>query len=142
MSLPSHADSPKGVVQRFYTAFADDDRAALNSLLDDDLRAYNPAARGGSDLAEHLAMIASWNSAYTTTFEIHEQIAEGEAVATRVTMHAIHDRGPHNGREPAGDILTIPAVSIERVRDGRIVERHVMSDGLGTPRRPASQTVR
>lgn len=132
VAAPGSAEAAKDVVRRFYAAFGSDDRAALLELLSPDLHAYHQGGSAAQDLAGHLATIAGWNAAFSgTRFEIEEQIAEGGLVASRMTMHAIHDRAPFQGREPDGTVVRVPAVTLERVRDGRIVERRVMSDSLG-----------
>lgn len=122
----------KQVVRRFYAAFEDNDDAALRGLLAPDLQVYHQGASAAQDLAGQLATIAGWNAAFSNThFDIEEQIAEGDMVASRVTMHAIHDRAPFQGKEPSGAVLRVPAVTLERVREAQIVERRVMSDYLG-----------
>jgi len=53
--------------------------------------------------------------------EIHDQIAEGDRVTTRKTIH-----GRHTGRladaEPTGKPIKIEVIDIVRLRDGRYVE--------------------
>jgi predicted ester cyclase len=122
----------KDVVRRFYAAFAANDTDTLRQLLAPELHVYHQGSSTAQDQAAHLATIAGWNAAFSDThFHIEEQIAEGDVVASRVTMNAVHDRGPFQGKEPSGVALSVPAVSVERVRDGQLVERRVLSDSLG-----------
>ena len=125
-------DDPKEVVRRFYAAFAAEDLAALRDLLGPGFRAHHQGASQGSDVDQHLATVSAWHRAFSgTRFDIEDQIAEGELVATVVTMSAVHDRGAFGGREPSGRHIHVPAVTVERVREGRLVERRVMSDSMG-----------
>ena len=66
-----------------------------------------------------------WNAAFETDFTIHDQIAERDKVVTRITMHAVHNLGDFQGRPPTGKQLEIPELTLERVLDGKIVERWV-----------------
>ena len=52
---------------------------------------------------------------------VEQQIAEGEWVATRVTAEGTH-LGGWLGMKPTGKRVTITAVDLDRVVDGRIVE--------------------
>ena len=53
--------------------------------------------------------------------KVEQQIAEGEWVATRVTAEGTH-LGGWLGMKPTGKRVTITAVDLDRVVDGRIVE--------------------
>ncbi len=136
----------KAVVRRFFKAFEADDQAALTELLAPDLVAYSHGAPGPQGREVHLQGIRMWNAAFgDTRFAIHEQIAEGDKVATRVSMRSVHSRGDFQGLPPTGKEVTIDSVTIERIRDGKIVERRVSADwlamlqqlGLLPPPRPA-----
>jgi steroid delta-isomerase-like uncharacterized protein len=61
---------------------------------------------------------------------IEQQIAEGEWVATRVTMRGTH-LGEWIGIRPTGRVLEVTAVNIDRVVDGRIVEHGGAANLLG-----------
>lgn len=53
--------------------------------------------------------------------EIHDQIAEGDKVTTRKTLHGTH-RGELFGIAPTGKEVAIDVIDIVRVRDGRYAE--------------------
>jgi len=55
------------------------------------------------------------------TVEIHDQIAEGDRVTTRKTIHGTH-KGPLFGIAPTGKRVAIDVIDIVRVKDGRYVE--------------------
>src|SRR4029453_9715894 len=57
---------------------------------------------------------------------IEEQIAEGEKVVTRYIDSGTHDQGEFEGFAPSGARLTMEAITINRVVEGKIVqERNV-----------------
>ena len=125
----------KDIVRRFYEAFGSNDVAALNEVLAPDLVAFSPHAQGPQNRQVHMEGISWWNAAFSgTNFTIEEQIAEGDTVATRVTMRAKHDRGEFLGLPPSGKQVENGGISIERIKDGRIIERRVSSDWLGMMR--------
>jgi predicted ester cyclase len=53
--------------------------------------------------------------------EIHDQIAEGDKVTTRKTIHGTH-RGPIMGIAATGRAVAVEVIDIVRVQDGRYVE--------------------
>ncbi len=121
----------KAVVRRFFEAFAADDQAALTEVLAPDLVAYSHGAPDPQGREAHLQGIRMWNAAFDSRFTIDEQIAEGDKVATRVTSRFVHSRGDFQGLPPTGKEVTSDAVTIERIRDGKIVERRVSADWSG-----------
>lgn len=61
---------------------------------------------------------------------VEQQIAEGEWVATRVTMRGTH-QGEWLGIRPTGRRIEVTAVNLDRVVDGRIVEHGGAANLLG-----------
>lgn len=119
----------KAVVRRFYDAFEADDQDALNEVLAPDLVAYSHGAPGPQSREVHVQGIRMWNTAFgDTRFTIEEQIAEGDKVATRVTMRSVHNRGDFQGLSPTGKEIVTGGVTIEHIKDGKIVERRVSAD--------------
>ena len=53
--------------------------------------------------------------------QIHEQIAEGDKVTTRKTLHGTH-RGELMGIAPTGEPVTIEVIDIVRLKEGRYAE--------------------
>ena len=62
------------------------------------------------------------------TFE--DQIAEGDKVVTRFTLHGTHT-GAFQGIPPTGKAVTIPAIVIDRFAEGKLVEHWASLDMLG-----------
>jgi predicted ester cyclase len=57
-------------------------------------------------------------------FDIDDQVAEGDRVATRWTLHGTYRRRR----------VSLHGIVISRIRDGRIVEDHSVTDSLALPR--------
>ena len=64
------------------------------------------------------------------TFVVEEMIAEDDLVATRWTATGTHD-SEFMGLEPTGRQATIGGMTIQRFKDGRIVEGWTEQDALG-----------
>lgn len=121
----------KALVRRFYEAFEANDQAALKEILAPDLVAYSHGAPGPQTREVHLQGIRSWNQAFNDTqFAIKEQIAEGDLVATRTILRSVHSGGDFQGLPPTGKQIELQGFTLERIKDGRIVERRVSSDWL------------
>jgi predicted ester cyclase len=118
----------KAAVRRFFEAFSANDQAGLKEVLSPDLVAYTHGSPYPQDREAMLQAISGWNAAFETHFTIEEQIAEGDKVATRLIMRAIHNGSDYQGLPPTGRQAEVSSITIERVRDGKIVERRVMSD--------------
>ena len=126
------AEENKALVRHFYEAFGANDQATLNEVLAPDLVAYSHGAPGPQSREVHLQGVRMWNAAFgDTRFTIHEQIAEGDKVAPRVSMRSVHNRGDFQGLPPTGKEVTTDSVTIERISDGKIVERRGVHDWLG-----------
>ncbi len=52
---------------------------------------------------------------------IHQMVAEGDTVATRLTFHGTHS-GDFMGIPPTGKQVTVPALDMARYADGKLVE--------------------
>jgi predicted ester cyclase len=123
------SEQNKAIVRRFYKAFEDNNLEALKEILTPDLVAYNLNPQNRD---EHIQGVRTWHEAFSENrFEILDQIAEGDLVASQVVMRCIHNKASFQGVSPSGKVLEIPALTLEKIRDGKIVERWVYSDRLG-----------
>lgn len=126
------SEENKALVRRFYMAFEADDEAALKEVLAPDVAAYSHGAPGPQDREQHVQTIHMWNAAFRNThFTVEDQIAEGDKVATRVTMRSVHSGGDFQGLPPTGKKIEVGGTTTERIEGGKIVERRVSSDWLG-----------
>jgi predicted ester cyclase len=122
-------DQNKDVVRRFFRAFEDQDEAGLISVLSPDLQAYVHGNTEPVDRGTMVQAIKGWNAMFSgTSFTLEDQVAEGDLVACRVTMHAVHSGGEFEGIAPTGAPITSESLTLERVVDGLIVERRVASN--------------
>jgi steroid delta-isomerase-like uncharacterized protein len=61
--------------------------------------------------------------------EVHKMIAEGDAVATRYTIHGTH-QGPFQGIPATGKRISVPGTSFYHVKDGKMVDDYPGFDAL------------
>jgi predicted ester cyclase len=61
---------------------------------------------------------------------VEHQIAEGDTVATRATLHGTH-LGPFMGVAPTNKQLTLSVLLMDTVVDGRIVLHYANADWIG-----------
>jgi predicted ester cyclase len=125
------SEDNKALVRRFYEAFESNDETMLNTLLAAELAAYSHHTPGPQNREQHVQGIRFWNAAFgDTCFQIEEQVAEGNKVATRVTMRSVHLRGEFQGLAPSGKQIAVSGITIETIEGGVIVERRVETDWL------------
>ena len=114
----------KAVVVRFNREVIEQGReTALRELVAEDF--VNRTAPAGSP-ATREALLATFNQILRPALpdlavEIHDQIAEGDKVTTRKTIHGTH-RGELLGIAPTQQRVAIEVIDIVRVKDGRYVE--------------------
>jgi steroid delta-isomerase-like uncharacterized protein len=64
------------------------------------------------------------------TYEIHDQIAQGDLVVNRITWRGVHSR-PMAGVPATGRSVELRGINMFRVHDGRVVEQWAELDMLG-----------
>jgi steroid delta-isomerase-like uncharacterized protein len=64
------------------------------------------------------------------TYEIHDQIAQADLVANRITWRGVHS-GNLAGVPATGRSIELRGINMFRVRDGRVVEQWAQLDMLG-----------
>jgi len=126
-------EANKNVVSRFNMDFiSTGNRAAFEELLSSEFVDHNaiPGFPPGAEGAWQLL-----NGMYRSAFpdlvvEIHDQVAEGDQVATRKTFHGTH-KGSLMGIPPTGKRVQIGVIDIVRIANGQIVEHWNVVDTLG-----------
>ena len=122
----------KAVVRRFYEAFGNNDFSAIEDVLAPDVKAFGHSATTPQNREEILQGIRMWTEAFSDSFyTIEEQLAEGDRVATRVSFRSTHSLGEFMGLPPTGKQISVKGISVERIRDGKIVERRISYDQMG-----------
>ncbi|MFN2154221.1 MAG: ester cyclase [Anaerolineae bacterium] len=123
----------KAIVDRYREeVFNDKDLAAVDKYVAPDYVRHDPGApvevrglEGVKQLAG--AFFAAFPDIHFTAEDV---IAEGDTVVQRLTSHGTH-QGPFMGIPPTGKHLTVTAVEIFRLVEGKIAEQWVEADYLG-----------
>lgn len=121
----------KAIVRRLFEAVAADDQDALVKILALDLAVHHPNSTAPLNREALLQMIGMFKTAFNDhQYTIEDQIAEGEKVATRTTWRATHS-GDFQGHPPSGRRVEVRELTVDRIEDGRIVERWMIMDEMG-----------
>jgi|SRR5579864_2470662 len=122
-------EANKALVRRAigYNHGADDEGSEIFAP---DFVAFMPG-QPGMDRARFERYVASVTSGLPgLTFEIHDQIAQGDLVVNRVTWHGVH-AAALLGIAATGTSVELRGINMFRVRDGRVVEQWAQLDMLG-----------
>ena len=119
----SSEDNNKALARRFLEAFANGDLGTLDELLAPEF--INHSLLPGQDPGRegYIQSAAEQHAGFSDIrYIIEYQATDDDMVISRLTMHAIHDRGSVFGVGPTGRDLVIPIIVIDRVCEGKIVE--------------------
>lgn len=126
-------DANRELIGRYFALWNDPDLSRLDEL--DDLMApdvvdHAADADDPAGVAGFRETFRRWRTAFPDfVATIDDQIAEGDRVVTRWTLRGTH-RGAYAGVPPTGRAVTLPAVSIDRVADGKITDEWYFADHL------------
>ena len=126
-------DSNKAVVRRFVEEFINQNRPAVaEEIFATDYEGYIPGNREPRrGVAAEQAFTAVWLAAFPDgRVTIEDIIAEGDRVAGRSVFTGTHT-GEFMGLPATGRAVTMPIISLFRLRDGKIVENRGEFDQLG-----------
>jgi steroid delta-isomerase-like uncharacterized protein len=141
---PSTIEQNKAVVRRFVEEiFVQGRKDAVDELVAEDFVAHTWPSTTGDPRADLKAAIDRVAGGLAdSAFTIDGLIAEGDAVAARLTTSATQV-GPFMGLPPSGKRYTIQEIHWFRLRDGQVVEHWHQMDQMGlmqqlgaTPGRP------
>ena len=122
-------DANKALVRR---AIGSNHGAAEDAteIFSDDFVAYMPGQppMDRTTFEHYVAGTAAVFPGYT--YEIHDQIAQGDLVANRVTWRGVHS-GNLAGVPATGRSIELRGINMFRVKDGRVVEQWAELDMLG-----------
>ncbi len=109
----------KVIVRRFYDeVITQKNLAVLDELMGDNYVSHDLP----SDPAALKSFIGGFHSAFPDGHIIIEQmIAEGDTVAVRLTFHGTQT-GKFQDIPPTGKAVTVPAMDMDRLVEGKIVE--------------------
>jgi steroid delta-isomerase-like uncharacterized protein len=118
---------------------------ALDTLVSDAYLDHNPPLPdlppGREGVRQAIQILLSAFPDVTHT--IHDQLAEGDKVMTRVTARATF-MGEIFGFQPTGKTIEVSGIAVHRVADGKLVEHWAHMDMAGFMRQieaPAAETV-
>jgi steroid delta-isomerase-like uncharacterized protein len=121
----------KAVMRSFYDYFDKGDLDGCFTVLSHDLRAYHGGMPGSMDRDAFREFGAVFLAAFSDAkHTVHDQIAEGDRVATRGTWSAVHS-GTFNGIPATGRRVSIDIQNFDRVVGGQIVEHRAYFDLAG-----------
>ena len=118
----------KALVRRWYEDF--NQRNLEYELFTPDFVYHTPSMtlRG---LDEFKQFLSHYLTAFPDArFTVEDEIAEGELVASRATLHGTH-QGEFMGIQPTGKQVTSTGIAIDRIVDGKFVEGWLEADNLG-----------
>jgi predicted ester cyclase len=126
----SSAEENMALVRRLEEAVINGDLDAVDEMLAPDFVNHNKLLSGQEpDRESYKRAISAYQAALSESHMIIEdQVARGDKVVTRFTVHTTHDRGELMGVAPTGRKITNRGIEIHRIVGGKIAEEW----GLGT----------
>jgi steroid delta-isomerase-like uncharacterized protein len=119
----------KQIVRQFNNAFDRGDLVACAALLSPDCIAYQPGIPQPLNFEAFRQMGQMFLDSFSNANHLyHEQIAEGDYVATHAFWTAVHDRAPFHGMPASGRKLKLEVIFFDRILDGKIVEHRAVFD--------------
>ncbi|UGY93162.1 ester cyclase [Streptomyces gobiensis] len=104
---------------------------ALHELIADDYQKHDPASRTDPiGLEESKDELRGYIEAFHPQFTIEDQVADGDLVTTRWTVHGRHT-GEFLGVEPTDNSVTVTGHTTHRFQDSKIVEAWLNWDQFG-----------
>ncbi len=121
----------KSVVQRYWNGKWNERRPEIL----DELQTQDVVYHGTSEIMKGIEEYRQTYSGYLSAFqdtriEVEELIAEGDLVMSRAVLHGIHN-GELGGIPPTGKEISISAITVFRIVDGKIAEEWEIIDQLG-----------
>jgi steroid delta-isomerase-like uncharacterized protein len=129
--MSTQTEQNKAIVRSNYETADKNDLTTFSEQLAPDVGVHLPGMPGPLSREALIQMMNMMFSGLTQRQHVFEdQIAEGDKVATRLTLHAVHT-GEFQGMPGSGKHITVRQTAIHRIRDGKIAEAWVSSDDVG-----------
>ena len=129
--MSTSTEQNKAIIRRNYETADRNDLTAFSEQLAPDLVLHYPGMPGPLNREALIQMMNVMFSGLTQRQHVFEdQIAEGDKVTTRLTLHAVHT-GEFQGMSATGKKIAVSQTAIHRIRAGKIVEVWVSSDDVG-----------
>jgi predicted ester cyclase len=116
------SEDNKALIRELFAAYSAHDVEAAASRID-------PSCNGGGAEGFRKELTAFLGSFPDLTVTLEDILAEGDKVASRITMHATHT-GPLFGIPPTGRPVVMKANHVFRCANGKVVQRHGQTDRL------------
>ena len=128
--MSTQTEQNKAIVRRNYETADKNDLTTFSEQLAPDIAVNLPGMPGPLNREALIQMMNVMFSGLTQRQHVFEdQIAEGDKVATRLTLHAVHT-GEFQGMPATGNQIVVPQIAIHRIQNGKIVEVWVSSDDV------------
>ena len=128
--MSTQIEQNKAIVRRNYETADRNDLTTFSEQLAPEIAVHLPGMPGPLNREALLQMMNIMFSGLTQRQHVFEdQIAEGDKVATRLTLHAVHT-GEFQGMAATGKQIAMSQTTIHRIRNGKIVEVWVSSDDV------------
>lgn len=113
---------PGDAVRAYFKAYETGSPEAVLAHLAPDHVYHGPAGAAPMGYAGRRAETGAFFAAFSEVrVEIADQIVDGDRVATRLVMQAVHS-GPYGGFQPTGRPVVMPFIDLARVRSGLVAE--------------------
>ena len=121
----------KALIRRWDELWNAGDAAAIAALVTPDYVRHDPNGPEVRGPAAERQLVELYRAAFPDLrFTIEHLVADGDLVMARVTVRGTH-RGELLGIPPTGTPLTLAAMELYRIRDGKVAEQWVALDALG-----------
>ena len=122
----------KEIVRQFYARIiSQGDLSAIERLVHPDFVEHNTLPGAASGHAGLRQFVIGFHVSFgAVNYVIDDLIADGDRVAVRGVVHAIH-HGPFRGVPATGRQVHWDTIHVLRLRDGLIIERWVQVDMTG-----------
>ncbi len=119
----------KKIVLRFNKEFLEQGNTeVLKEIVDENFTNHTAAANFPKDVNGLIQFVSMLHKGFSDMrIDIHEQIGEGDVVATRKTIHAIHT-GEIMGHAPSGKKVTMNVLDMVRLKDGKYIDHWGRND--------------
>jgi steroid delta-isomerase-like uncharacterized protein len=125
------SEDNKAVIRRLVDRLNQKDVAVLDEVCTPDFVFHDPANPQVRSREDFKQWITGFFAAFPDIhFSLEDILAEGDKVAYRYTMRATHS-GSWRGAAPTGKPITVTAIAISRLRDGKSAEVWQNTDALG-----------
>jgi steroid delta-isomerase-like uncharacterized protein len=129
--LTMSTENNKAVVRRFFEAFNAGDLDGLAAVCDPTIVVHNSGAPDPLNLEGFKGLAGAFLAAFPGGAHTIEDIIEaGDKVVTRVIYRGTHT-GDLMGLPPTGKQVTVSAMTIDRLANGKIVETWRLFDQMG-----------